>query len=184
MTYPKYYKVINDQIVTSNCEYITVEKHNNGITTLSTIINPTEEQILANGWEPFTGQGLSDEELLQKVKDDKLREIDLYDKSSEVNIFTINNQPMWLDHNVRQQLKSSIESYQLTGYTSVTKIFNEQEYTFTVEQWLQMLALLEVYAAEALNVTENHKIAVKNLTNVQDVQEYDITAGYPSKLNF
>lgn len=178
MNYPKYYKIIDDQIVTSNCAYITIE--DSGIT----IINPTEEQILQAGWEIYTGQDLDEDELLQKTKDEVIEDIEYYDQSSEVNEFTINGMSMWLDHDVRQQLKNSIEAYKSTGQTQVTKIFGGQEYTFTVDQWLQMLALLEVYAAEALNTTERHKLTVEALTNIDEVLNYDFTTGYPTKLQF
>jgi hypothetical protein len=40
---------------------------------------------------------------------------------------------MWLDHNVRQQLKTSVEAYAASGAESVTKIFDGIEYTFTPE---------------------------------------------------
>jgi hypothetical protein len=56
-----------------------------------------------------------------------------YDASSAVNEFTINNTPMWLDHSVRQQLKTSVEAYAASGAESVTKIFDGIEYTFTPE---------------------------------------------------
>jgi hypothetical protein len=46
-----------------------------------------------------------------------------------------------------------------------------------------MLNALEVYAAEALNVTESHKAAVNALTTIEEIEQYDITTGYPEKLN-
>lgn len=47
-----------------------------------------------------------------------------------------------------------------------------------------MLNALEVYAAEALNVTELHKVVISGMDNIDDVNNYDITANYPEKLNF
>jgi hypothetical protein len=70
------------------------------------------------------------------------------------------------------------------GESEVTKIFNGVEYTFSPQQWLQMLAMLEVYAANALNTTERHKIAINNLSTVEEVEEYDYTVGYPTKCQF
>ena len=91
--------------------------------------------------------------------------------------------PMWLDAPTRQQLRISIEAYQATGAETVTKWFGGQQFTFPTSAWLQMLNALEVYAAEALNVTEAHKAAVMAMDNVEDIEAYDITAGYPQKLN-
>ena len=47
-----------------------------------------------------------------------------------------------------------------------------------------MLVAVEVYAGDALNVTESHKAAVEALESVEDVEAYDYTVGYPTKLVF
>jgi hypothetical protein len=46
-----------------------------------------------------------------------------------------------------------------------------------------MLGLVEVYAADALNVTESHKEAINALESIEDVEAYVFT-GYPEKLSF
>lgn len=117
------------------------------------------------------------------AKHNKLMEISVYDQSDNVNQFLLGNIPMWLDAPTRQQLRISIESYQATGAETATKWFGGEEFTFPIETWLQMLNALEVYAAEALNVTESHKAAVNALTTIEDIESYDITVGYPQKLN-
>lgn len=149
-----------------------------------TIVNPTHEQMLEAGWLVYNEPGLTAEELLQQAKLEKILQIDNYDASSNVECFFIDNVPMWLGHELRQQIKTSVEAYLAMGQTEVTKIFNGMEFTFGCDTWLQMLAALEIYAAEALNVTERHKIAVERITNVQDVLNYDYTANYPDKLRF
>jgi hypothetical protein len=47
-----------------------------------------------------------------------------------------------------------------------------------------MLGLVEVYASDALNVTESHKAAINALDDIEDVEAYDYTVGYPDKLSF
>lgn len=47
-----------------------------------------------------------------------------------------------------------------------------------------MLVALEVYAGDALNVTESHKATVNALNDIESVDNFDITAGYPEKLSF
>ena len=89
----------------------------------------------------------------------------------------------WLAAQTRQQLRISIEAYQATDAETVTKWFEGQQFTFPTSAWLQMLNALEVYAAEALNVTEAHKAAVMAMDSVEDIENYDITSGYPEKLN-
>ena len=172
----KYYKIIDNKEEFFNGNILHTE---NGV-----IINPTEEQMLEAGWLVYQEPEPSDAEKLAAAKAEKLMQIMNYDASPNVEQFTINGTPMWLNHEVRQQIKTSVEAYKATGAETVTKIFDGVEYTFPCETWLQMLAALEVYAAEALNATERHKINVQQMTSVEDVEDYDYTEGYPAKLEF
>ena len=147
------------------------------------IINPTVEQLLAAGYHEVVPPEPTAEQLLADARQDKLLEIDAYDQSSNVNLFYLADQPMWLDAQTRQTLRISIESYQAIGYENVSKWFGGQQFTFPVTAWLMMLNALEVYAAEALNVTESHKAAVNALTTIEAIEAYDITTGYPEPLN-
>lgn len=171
----KYYKIIDNKEVFFKGNVLYSEQ--------GTIINPTEEQMLAAGWLPYTPPALTAEELLAQAKANKVAEIEAYDQSDAVNQFSLGGSPMWLDAPTRQQLRISIEAYQATGAENVTKWFGGHEFTFPTSAWLQMLNALEVYAAEALNVTEAHKAAVNALEDIEDVEAFDITAGYPEKLN-
>lgn len=172
----KYYKIIDNKQVFFKGNVLYTEQ--------GTIINPTEEQMIEAGWMVYQEPEPTNAEKLQAAKDEKLMQIENYDASPNVEQFTINGTPMWLNHEVRQQIKTSVEAYIVTGAQTVTKIFDGVEYTFPCETWLQMLAALEVYAAEALNATERHKINVSKLNNIQDVIDYDYTTGYPTKLVF
>ena len=154
------------------------------ITETGVIINPTDEQLAENGWLPYQEPEPSDEEKLAAAKAEKLMQIGVYDSSSNVEEFTINGVPMWLGHELRQQIRTSAEAYSAAGYDNMTKVFNGAEFTFPITVWLQMLNALEVYAAEALNTTERHKNNVNAMDNVQDVIDYDYTTGYPEKLGF
>lgn len=172
----RYYKVINNETVFFKGNVLYTDK--------GTIINPTEEQMIEAGWLVYVEPEPTNAEKLAAAKAEKIAQIEYYDASENVEQFTINGTPMWLNHEVRQQIKTSVEAYIATGKETVTKIFDGVEYTFPCETWLQMLAALEVYAAEALNTTERHKINVNSMDNVQDVIDYDYTTGYPLKLAF
>ena len=148
-----------------------------------TYISPSEEVLAQAGYHEYVPTYTA-EELLSMAKSSKLAEIETYDQSDAVNSFTLGDAPMWLDAPTRQQLRISIEAYQAQGIETVTKWFGGQEFTFPCQSWLQMLALLEVYAAEVLNVTEAHKAAVIALDTIAAVEAYDITAGYPQPLAF
>lgn len=146
-------------------------------------LSPNEMVLEMAGYHVYIPPEPTPEQLLAMAKSDKLNEINDYDSSSEVNQFFLAGQPMWLDSQTRQTLRISIESYQAMGAETVTKWFGGQQFTFPTNAWIQMLNALEVYAAEALNVTESHRVAVNGLNTIEAIESYDITAGYPEKLN-
>ena len=146
-------------------------------------LSPSEEILAQAGYHPVVEPEPTEEELLERAKADKVMEIEMYDQSDAVNLFYLAGQPMWLDAQTRQTLRISIESYVAMGRETATKWFGGHQFTFPTDVWLEMLNALEVYAAEALNVTEMHKSNINNMTNIQDIEQYDITIGYPEKLN-
>ena len=121
---------------------------------------------------------------LDEAKREKIMQIEEYDSSEAVNSFTIGNQTMWLTVSERQQLATQISSNEAIGRETMTRWFGGQEFTFPLATWKQMLVALEVYAGDALNVTEAHKAAVNALETIEEVDNFDITAGYPEKLSF
>lgn len=143
---------------------------------------PTAEQLESWGFTLVEEHVPTQAELLEQARANKLAELESYDSSDSVNSFTLNSVPMWLDYATRQQLRTSIEAYQGQGIENVTKWFNGVQFTFPTATWLYMLNLLEVYASEALNVTESHKAAINSLTSIEDIEEYDFTIGYPQKV--
>lgn len=171
----RYYKEIDDEQVffTGNVLY----------TDSASILNPTHEQMIDAGWQVYVEPEPTEAELLEAARANKIAEIEAYDQSENVNMFYLGGNPMWLDAQTRQTLRISIDSYAAMGMETATKWFGGQQYTFPVSVWLTMLNALEVYAAEALNVTESHKAVVAAMENIADVEAYDITEGYPERLN-
>jgi hypothetical protein len=148
------------------------------------IANPTEEQMLEAGWSVYQEPEPSDAEKLAAAKAEKLMQIEMYDSSANVEQFIVNGIPMWLGHELRQQIRTSADAYSAMGAETMTKVFEGMEFTFPITTWLEMLNALEVYAAEALNATERHKNNVSAMDNVEDVEDYNYTTGYPAKLEF
>lgn len=124
------------------------------------------------------------ERTIEQAKREKIEEIEIYDQSEAVNSFTIGNLSMWLTVGERQQIATQISSNEAIGRETMTRWFKGQEFTFPIATWKQMLVALEVYAGDALNVTEAHKAAVNALNNVEDVDGYNYATGYPEKLHF
>ena len=144
---------------------------------------PSVEQLTSWGFEEWVEPEPTPEELLARVKASKIAELEAYD-ANEVNSFSVNGKDMWLDHDVRQQLRISLDALSQAGRENVTKWFDGEQYTYPIDVWYYMLSQVEVYAADALNVTESHKAAINALTSVSDVEAYDYTVGYPDKLSF
>ena len=163
--------------------------YNGGIIVLNDrqIINPTEEQLLEAGWMIYVEPPVpapTPAQRLREAKDIKLSEIESYDESPNVNGIIVNGNQVWIPADKRAILKTSVDSYKALGIESITKVWEGVEYTATADEWLFMIAKVEVYASECYNTTARHKAAVEALDNIEDVEEYDFTTGYPPKPTF
>lgn len=149
------------------------------------LINPTEENILADGWVEYV-----EKKTLESVKIDKIREIEDYDSSSSVNECFISyggqKLPYWVSKSERNDLKSAINDCILLGKDSYRLDIRELMVSINVKcnDLLQMLSALELYAIECYNKTTDHIFAVNNLQTIEEVENYDYTQGYPNKLTF
>ena len=144
---------------------------------------PSVEQLESWGFEEWVEPTPTPEELLARAKANKIAELEAYDASEEVNSFSVDGKTMWLDAATRQQLRISLDAMQQAGRETVTKWFDGEKYAYPIDVWYYMLGLVEVYASDALNVTESHKAAINALTSLADVEGYQFS-GYPEKLSF
>ena len=145
---------------------------------------PSVEQLQAWGFEEYIEPTPTPEELLARAKANKIAKLEAYDSSDAVNSFTIDGNPMWLTVDERQQIATQISANEAVGRTEMTRWFGGQSFTFPLTSWKQMLVALEVYAGDALNVTEGHRAAINALTSVSNVEAYQFEQGYPEKLSF
>lgn len=113
--------------------------------------------------------------------------IDKYDKSDEVNNFSVNGMEMWLDKQTRTSLSYTI-SVEEKNKSSHTTLWYEGtppvSFEFEIEQFKQMLDALELYAKATYNVTQQHKAEVCELETIDEVLNFDIKADYPAKIEF
>jgi hypothetical protein len=91
---------------------------------------------------------------------------------------------MWVPADKRAVLRTSIEAYKALGAENITKVWDGQEYTFSVTDWDTMLNQVEVYASECFNQTQRHAAAINSLSTIEDVEAYDFRQNYPEKLVF
>ena len=172
----EYKKIIDGKEVIKSANEIVVRK--DGMQTF----NPTEAQILADGWEIYERPIYTP--TLEDVKRNKVDEILAYDNSSEINEFSIGGVPMWLDKATRAGLLLRFEAEGKVGREQTT-LWNEGvSYTLPLADAMQMLIALELYASECYDNTQRHLAEVSKLETIAEVEAYDYTIGYPAKLAF
>lgn len=172
----RYTKTIDGKQVIKPANKIVINK--DGMNTF----NPTEEMILEDGWVEYIAP--VHEETLEDIRRYKIRDIDNHDKSNEVNEFYINDIPVWLDKNTRTGLKLRFESEKVMGQENTTLWYNNQEFVLLLDNAIQMLYAIEVYASKCYDNTQRHISNVSKLENKEEIEIYDYRSGYPEKLFF
>lgn len=126
---------------------------------------------------------------LEQAKQEKILEIEEYDRSDHVNSFTIDfgggvTQDAWITPDQRSNYKNSLDSAELLGLTEVHPVFNGQQLTLSLQMAKMALAQIQIYADRCYIVTETHKANVQALDSIEAVDAYDYTVNYPEKLTF
>lgn len=148
------------------------------------ILNPTEEQILADGWLEYIKPELTEEDLLKKEIGNKKFEIEDYDTSRRVNEFYVSDIPIWLDKATRAGLLLRFQAEQAQGIADTTLWYDGQQFPLKVDQAIQMLYAIELYASACYDNTQRHLAAIQELQTIEEIESYDYKAGYPEKLRF
>ena len=172
----KYIKTIDGKSVIKSANEIIIR------TATEQIINPSEQMILADGWEIYVAPVYVP--TLEEIKANKVDEILAYDSSEAVNEFSIGGVPMWLDKATRAGLLLRFEAEGKVGRTETTLWNDGQSYTLPLEQAQQILIALELYASACYDNTQSHIAAVNAMESKEAVEAYDYTTGYPQKLLF
>lgn len=151
-------------------------------------INPSEENILADGWEVYVVPVYepTEEELLEQAKEEKIRELHDYDESKEVNncviVYQGEEMDYWADKHERDALKSALADFIAMGRLTYRLDLREKGISITLpcETLMQMLAALEVYAVDCYNRTTDHEFFVKSITTKDEIEAYEFRGnGYP-----
>ena len=122
---------------------------------------------------------------LEQAKEEMIRQIDMYDNSSNVNGFTVNNEiEGWLTADERSNYRSSIDAAKLLGIQQLSFYIGDTLIELDPTTAEQMLAQVQLYADQCFMVTKQHKMTVEELQTIEEVDAFDYTSGYPAKLNF
>ena len=126
----------------------------------------------------------SEANILKQLKEYVIAEIKAFDKSDKVNSFSVQGEKMWIDKETRVGLKLRFEAEKLAGKTETALWGNSHSYPLQIDQAIQMLRALELYASECYDVTAQHIHAVSSFLTVKEVVNYNFKTGYPAKLEF
>lgn len=175
-----YTKIINDVIYTLPINKITLNKDG------MQIFNPTEEMLFEEGWELYvpTFADITDEEKIKIEKEHVINDIIIYDSSDNVNIFYINNIPLWLDKITRAGLMMRLQAELSKNITETSIWYNSFEFKLLVNDAINMLYSIEIYASKCYDVTQQHIKNINNMTSEEELKFYNYQINYPEKLFF
>lgn len=106
-------------------------------------------------------------------------QIEGHDKTDNVNRFYLEGIPLWLDKATRVGLVNSISAEKRDGCKITDLWFGNIMVQLSVEDALDKLDKVELYAKNCYNVTAKHIAEIEQLNHLQELQQYDITADYP-----
>ena len=191
-------RFINEQIKPENYSHIqmlsggiyrvmiktTEEADGNGMIMVATAKythRPTEEEITEDyQWHTET----LDKMKLDQAKLTKTREIKEYNSSSNVDGFYLNGVKHWLTLDERKAAELSTKAHITLGHETTEQCLGGVFYTIPCESLIHMLAELEIYALECLNHAKRQEAEVMAMTDIEAVEKYDVTKGYPEMLRF
>jgi hypothetical protein len=122
---------------------------------------------------------------VEQAKAEMIQKIDDYDDSENVNGFKINGQEAgWFTPEERSNYRSSIDAAKLLGIETLSFFIGDNLLEVTPAQGEYMLAQIQLYADQCFIVTKEHKIAVEALDDVEAIDAFQYTEGYPEQIDF
>lgn len=141
------------------------------------LVKASEDEIL-KVMTAFSEQDNIDSwKLIRKVQ------IEAYDSSDAVNQFILNGYGMWLDKATRVGLVNSIQIEKNTGRNIITLWYQGSQFQLPVDIALSLLTQVELYALDCYNVTAKHLADIEVAESVENLQQFDIRADYPQRLD-
>lgn len=143
---------------------------------------PTAEQLIEWGYELYEDPVV--EPTLEEMIAAKIQDVYRYDNSEEVNSFSVNGVNAWFDKETRSNFRGSLSDAELLGETEVSVPIKGTIYTIPIQTAKMFLAQIQRYADACTIVSAEHVNQVQQCSTKREVEEFDITAGYPEKLVF
>lgn len=121
---------------------------------------------------------------IEEFRQIKIADINTYDKSTEVNQFTMQGTPMWIDKDTRLGLRVNIADAIRAKMSTIDLWYGVTKITLQPQIADNLIFQLELYAKKCYDVTAQHIANVEVLTDINEVNDYDYTINYPDKLAF
>lgn len=172
----RYVKEIDGKSVIKNSRQIVINKDG------MNIFNPSEEMILEDGWTEYVIPVY--EPTIKDYRRDKKIEIERYDSSENVNIFYINDIPVWMDKATRAGLMLRFNAELENARTETSLWYNGMMFSLPLDNAVKMLYAIEIYASACYDNTQKHLAEIDKLETIEEVEAYDYRTGYPEKLRF
>lgn len=145
---------------------------------------PYSTYLISSNKEKYKGM------TVEEAKEKLIAEITAYDTSSSVNGFMLNgmlipwskDDPNSPNVDKRMGLRQNIADKIALGEENISIWLKGMSFTMPCAQAEVLMRSIENYAYECFNVTASHKVAVSELTTIEEVEAYDYKAGYPKML--
>ncbi len=123
-------------------------------------------------------------EISEFDRSELISRIEEYGNSDLVKTFYVNNKAIWYDSETRQSISASITMEKEIGKNTTILWIDGTPYELTIEIALNFFKQIELYSKACYNVTQTHIAQARDLTLKEEIKTFDITEGYPEKLNF
>lgn len=151
------------------------------------LLNAEQETFLSSHPEATPYESFNMVVATEATESDKreiIDKIEAYDSSEEVNTFYVNGLPIWFNKYDRTTINNSLSMEKEIGKETTVIWIDHTPYTMSVDDAKQMFIDIELYAIACYNNTQNNIAAVQAMTLKSELKDFDITQGYPEKLNF
>lgn len=163
------FESITDRLVLSN----------NSVASFLEVVDEQHLAIASNDELMSILKYFQSENDIESWKAIRRKQIKGYDQTEKVNRFYLSGLPLWLDKATRVGLVNSISAEKREGNEVTDLWFESIMIQLPVDDALAKLDKIELYAKNCYNVTASHIAEIEQIDNLEELQQYDITAEYP-----
>lgn len=146
------------------------------------IFNPSEEQLVANGWAIELIEDEVKTFSLEDVRFQIRTDAENYYESKSVSGFYLNGSLTWISTQDRVSFMIHLKSMMDTGLeNSPVNILGVKT---TVVEAINILDKINAYAVKCYLVYLEHLKKIENMSTSYDLETYDFTEKYPQQLEF